>query len=217
MASTDIVFHGLYYAIGATVTVVIGGLDCGDYVVQANGTDGTVTVPINSDPDGLCNGAYLQKLDVGPWDKTTYGATTCAVTMDINGQGSATLYIPVLIGFCYPSIGRLLKPATDAQIKSQQGGGTGKGRRVHNYGFQFAGVVGNKNGLRVGGDLLNMNTMQIQTRGGVNLTHNIVFQGVAYGPLKDNNSFDGQITWLMIRPYPCTINSITSFMDTEER
>lgn len=218
MAATDIVFHGLYYAIGATISVCIGGLDCGDYVVQANGTDGTVTVPINSDPDGLCNGAYLTTLDVGPWDKTTYGGLTTEVTLDVGGQGSATIYIPVAIGFVYPSIGKLLKPATDAQIKSQQGPGTGKGRRVHNYGIQFAAVIGNKNGLRLGTDFaIGLNAMQLQSKGGVTLPHNIVFQGVAYGPLKDNNSYDGQITWLMIRPYPCTINSISSFMETEER
>ena len=66
MAATDIIFSGLYYAVGSSVQVTIGGLYCGSFTVVA---PGTITVPINSDPDALCNGKYLQTLDVGPWDK----------------------------------------------------------------------------------------------------------------------------------------------------
>lgn len=216
MAATDILISGLYYAVGHTVSVAIGGLDCGDYVVVANGTDGQVTVPINSDPDQLCNGAYLKTLDVGPWDTTTYGDLTTEVTLDIGGVGSATIYIPVAVGYAYPSAGQTMRPATEAQIKSQQGPGTGKLRKVHNYGILFGAVVGNAGGLQLGTNLTAMNAIQLKTKGGIPLTHNIVFQGVAYGPIKDTDSFDGQVCWYMSRCYPCVINSLNGFMETSE-
>ena len=216
MASTDILITGLYQAIGQTVSVAIGGLDCGDYVVAANGTDGQVTVPINSDPDKLCNGAYLITLDVGPWDTTTYGDLTTEVTLDVGGTGEATMYIPVAVGFAYPSAGQAMRPATEAQIKSQQGPGTGKLRKVHNYGILFGAVVGGTNGLQIGTNLTAMNAIQIRKKSNILLTHNIVFQGVAYGPVKDTDSYDGQICWYMSRCYPCVINSLNGFLEAQE-
>lgn len=217
MAATDITLTGLYYAKGRVVSVAIGGLDCGDFTVQVNGTDGYVVVPINSDPDQLCNGAYLQTLDVGPWDTTTYGDLTTEVSIDINGMGMGTIYIPVAIGFAYPSAGQTMRPATEAQIKSQQGPGTGKNRKVHNYGILFGAVIAGTNGLQLGTNLTAMNAMQVQTKGGIPLKHNQVFQGATYGPIKDTSSLDGQVCWYMVRCYPCVINSLNSFMETEER
>lgn len=223
MAATDIILHGHYQAIGSYVTVSIGGLDCGDYLVA---NDGTVTVPINSDPDQLCNGTYLRTLDVGPFDSTTYGSLTSELTIAIPNVGEATIYIPILIGYTYSSAGQCLSPASEQVTKSQLGGGTGKRRRAFNYGIrgffvgngQALGATGSAvGGLAIGTDFTtNLNAVNVQTKGGVPLTHNQVFQGAAWGPLASETGFDGQICWCMVRPYPCIINNLNAFLEIEE-
>ena len=222
MAATDIILYGHYQLAGNTVTVQIGGLDCGDYLVA---NDGTITVPINSDPDGLCNGAYLQTLDVGPFDRTTYGSLTSELTISIPSVGEATIYIPILVGYSYSSAGQTMFPASEQATKSQLGGATGKRRRPFNYGIRGFFVGNGKalgtgseiGGLAIGGDFTtNLNAVRVQTKGGIDLTHNQVFQGATWGPLASETGFDGVICWCMVRPYPCIINNINAFLEIEE-
>lgn len=54
---TGITCYGYQYLAGSTISMWIGGLDCGDYVVS---TTGSVFVPYGSDPNGLLTLAYLQ-------------------------------------------------------------------------------------------------------------------------------------------------------------
>ena len=213
MAATDIIFSGLYYAVGSSVQVTIGGLYCGSFTVVS---PGTVTVPINSDPDGLCNGKYLQTLDVGPWDKTTYGALTTALTIDIAGLGQSTIYVPVAIGFTYPSMGQVMRPASPEVTKSSQGPATAELRRVHTVGV-LGSFVGGVSGLQVGTNFANMNAANVTTKGGTALLHTQMLQGVHFMAVTDNDSMEGQVCWQMLNPYPCTINSINSFISFEPR
>lgn len=65
---TGVTIYGYWPHIGKTLSVVLGGLDLGDYVVAA---DGSITVPYGSDPDGLFTADYLADLaasgaDFGP-------------------------------------------------------------------------------------------------------------------------------------------------------
>ena len=213
MAATDMVFSGLYYAVGSRVQVTIGGLFCGTFTVAA---PGTVTVPINSDPDQLCNGKYLQTLDVGPWDTTTYGGLTTELTLDVAGNGEATIYVPVAIGFTYPSMGQVMRPASAEVTKSSQGPATGELRRVHTVGI-LGNFVGGASGLQVGTNFAKMNAANVTTKGGTPIKHNQLFSGVHFMPVSDDDSMEGQICWQMLNPYPCVINSINSFVSFEPR
>ncbi len=215
MANTDIVFNGLYHMVGELVAVTIGGLYCGNFVVMA---PGQITVPINSDPDGLCNGKYLQTLDVGPWDKTTYGALTCEVTLDIAGNGPATIYIPVAIGFNFPAMGMTMRPSSAELTKSPMGGATGKLKRIHGVGI-LGNFVGGKLGLQIGtqGPTGPVNAVNVTTLGGIPLKHNQPFSGEFYMAVSDETNKDGQIFWQMLNPYPCVINTLNTFIETSER
>jgi hypothetical protein len=215
MAATDIVFNGLYHMVGERVAVTIGGLYCGTFVVTA---PGQIAVPINSDPDGLCNGKYLQSLDVGPWDKTTYGALTCEVTLDIGGNGPATVYIPVAIGFNYPAMGQTMRPASAEVTKSPMGAATGKLKRIHAVGI-LGYFVGGKLGLQIGtqGPAGPVNACNVTSLGGVPLTHNQPFDGEFFMAVSDETNKDGQIFWQMLNPYPCVINTLNAFIEVGER
>jgi hypothetical protein len=210
MAATDMVFSGFYYAIGYTLTVSIAGLDCGDYVVSATGT---VTVPINSDSGKLCNWATLVQYDVGPYDRTTYGDATTAVTMADGSGGVQTLYLPVVIGFNYIGWGIPLRPVTEDQIKSPSGAGLGKTRRSH----WFSALLLNTQQIAFGTTHNVYDLAKLADDGQNLLPQNVLYSGVWTKPVDDNPSYDGQVGWQSARPFPCTVVAITGFMVESER
>lgn len=63
LSGDDILLYGYYYLAGQTVQVVIGGIDCGNFVVSA---DGVITVPLGSGftsaEQGLLTTGYLAEL-----------------------------------------------------------------------------------------------------------------------------------------------------------
>lgn len=63
-------FYGMRYVAGATVSAFVGGVDCGDFTVAANGT---IDVPI--DNGGLLTSTLLSTLN----SATLYGSRACAV------------------------------------------------------------------------------------------------------------------------------------------
>lgn len=222
MATTDIVISGLYHLQGQTVSAVICGLDCGDYVVTSDGatngipdptTGGKITVPIQSDPDGLLTGLYLRGFDVGPFDTTTYGSMTTRLSV-YDGYATATIYVPVVIGFTYPSIGKILRPATAEQGRSPIGPLLGKTRRNH----QFAAQLVNAQGVYFGtGDMSTAIEASFRDAGRNILTRDNLYTGVHWDTLNDDYSFDGGIGWMITRPYPCTVTALGGFLETAER
>ena len=209
MAATDIVFTGMYHAIGNNVSVVICGLDCGDHMVDVNGD---VTVPLASDPDGLLSGYYVAQFDVGPYDTTTYGNATTQISMQV-GIATMTMYVPVVIGYSYPSVGQLLRPVTEAQIKSPSGPGEGKTKRIEWVSIFF----NNAAGVQVGTDINAMWDVQFPDgRGGV-LGRTTLFSGVYADNFSDNYSYDNMIAWYIFRPYPCSVVSVSGFLHSQDR
>jgi len=208
--STNVDFYGLYQFQYQTVAAVICGLDCGNYQVDQQGH---ISVPLQSDPDKLFTANYVQQFDVGPWNKTAYGMLTTRVTMLVQSSGEMTMYVPVFIGYPYLCAGQLMRPVTPEQTKSGQGGGTGKNKRVYNYGVLVQSTVG----LAIGTTFANLEPVTFTTRGGYVLKHNQPFTGVAYGATEDEVGMDGMLCWAVERPYPCTINALNSFIGTEER
>lgn len=212
MADTDIVFGSLYQFAGRLVDVVICGLDCGSYQVSQDGL-ATVTVPRQSDPDGLLTGEYIATFDVGPYDRTTYGDATTQLSVS-DTFALQTVYVPVTIGFSFTHAGQLLRPATEAQTKSPEGPALGKTRRIHRYAALFRNTIG----ISIGTVLANLFPVDFRNAGGsAPLTKNILFSGVIEDTIDSEYSFDGQITWMGTRPYPCTIASISGFVETQER
>ena len=58
VTATGVQIYGLWHLNGNTVSVVIGGLDCGDFAIA----NGTVFVPFQSDPGKFLTAAYLQSI-----------------------------------------------------------------------------------------------------------------------------------------------------------
>ncbi|MGO9997506.1 MAG: hypothetical protein ACLPKW_07135, partial [Acetobacteraceae bacterium] len=74
-------FYGLWHLNGFTVSVVCGGLDCGDHAVS----NGAVFVPWQSDPGKMFTLAYLQSLNGGDYgDLAVPLDNTAVVTPNTN-------------------------------------------------------------------------------------------------------------------------------------
>jgi hypothetical protein len=213
MAATDLVFNGLSHMIGATVEVVIAGLDCGAFVVSSTGT---VTVPLASIPvpTGFPDAStYFQSVDVGQYNTDTYGDATNQLTMQISGGGIATMYLPIYIGFNYPALGQGMRPANQQQTKSATGGATGKLRRV----WDISLLLTNTQGLQVGTTPTNVLPLPLLFADQTPFASYQLFCGTADMRGEDSDSFDGMPFWYAPGPYPAIVNALTAFTEVKEK
>lgn len=199
-------FYGMHNMVGLTVAASICGLDCGDYEVEE---DGSITVPYQSDPDGLFTAAYVIDIADNPPDQiATYGWGVQGVVVEISG----TQYtIPVAIGASYTSQGKLLRP--DVQDRGQNGPGLGKTRRLH----MFAANLVSSLGVSFGTDFTTMFEATPPGNGQADNDMATLFSGVYWNTISSNYDFDGQLCWQVTRPYPCTLTAVTSFLRMEDR
>lgn len=204
--SNGITLSGLWSIPGAVVGVMIAGLDCGNYLV---GSDGTVTVPFGSDPDGLLTGGYLNSVSNAADNSP---ALTSLVLTDGNSN-TLTVYVPIVMGYVYSSQGRVLRQLGEAQTKTPEGPALGKTRRTHWWSGLFQGAQG----VSIGTSFSKLDPVIFTDSGGNALTHDTIFAGVIAVPLTDNYGFDSQLTWQITRPYACTIVSLGAFLETQER
>lgn len=196
ISGTTLTLYGLWYLNGETVSVTVGGVDCGDTTVS----NGSVSVPINNDPDNLLTSAYLQTLVGG-----NYGIM--ATRIDNIGL------VPAVVGFTYTSQGQLVRPDSVEQSRSPLGPALGKMRRVH----QFSALLHRTQGISFGTNFDDLKIGNFRFPGGVAYTALQLFSGVHQDTLDDDSSMDGMICWEVSRPYPATVVSIAGYMQTQER
>ena len=200
-----VTLNGNWTLPGVAVDVCIAGLDCGAIV---SNLDGSVFVPFGADPDGLFTASYLNS--VSDSTSTNPALSTFNIT---NGAGDIlTVSVPVLVGYSYSSVGWCLRPTTEGQIKSPLGGGVGKRRRMQRAGFEFI----NAQGVSIGNKQGNTDVIQFKDSGANTTTKDVLFSGIMQLTVRDTNSYDGQLYWEITRPYPCTVVSVTTFLEIEE-
>jgi len=188
----------------ASVAVEIAGLDCGNFVV---GNDGTIFVPFGSDPDGLLTPGYLRSVS----NRFSSDPSLAALVLTDSDSDTVTVYVQVVAGYVYSSTGTLLRPSAESQIKSGLGAGVGKTRRAHWAGVLFQSAQG----VSMGGATLR--DLILTDAGGTETTKSILFTGVLATPIDDDYGYDSGITWQITRPYPCTVVSVNTFIETSER
>ena len=127
----NIVFSGLWYFIGQTLTVWLGGLDFQDYVVAA---DGTITVPYAADPGKFGTQSYL--IGLNGTNLPPAGATWPSVPQlpSIPIYISGTTYnVPGVIGFKFTTEIQRLRPDDQETARTKDGSASGQLKRNHWY------------------------------------------------------------------------------------
>jgi hypothetical protein len=94
----SIVVNSFPYLCGRTVQVALGGLDCGDIAVAANGS---LTIPFGSDDQGLLTAAYLMSIS----SPGSYGDAEVALTFTDAEGNVMTAYVPLVVGYGYTAQG----------------------------------------------------------------------------------------------------------------
>ncbi len=206
---TGLTFYGMNNLVGVTVAAFICGLDCGDYVVAENGS---IAVPYQSDPDGLFTAAYVVNLaNNPPGNIADWGWGQSAVTVEIS---SVSYTIPVAIGAVYTSQGQVVRP--DQMHQGQKGEGLAKQRRVHMFGAKLVNAV--TSSISFGSDFsTTLSPVFLPGDGRDAYTQVTLFNGVYWNTLNCNSDFEGMLAWEISRPFPCTIASVNSFMNMEDR
>lgn len=218
---SGIVVTGLWHAIGKSVSAYIAGLDCGDYTVAS---DGTITVPYQSDPDQKLTAAYIKSINDqapntaptgGGWYTITELVGTITVTI---GGLPVTCTVPMVIGFNYNSDGQLVRP------DQQKDAGTtspamGEPKRIEQYAIQVYDTVSGPagTGLKVGTDSNHLHPALFRTKGGTAVDNSTGYSGIHWDKLDDDYGFDNMFYWRMGRPFPATVVAITGFIEATER
>jgi hypothetical protein len=203
MAATDVTFDGLYYIAGKTVSVFVAGLDCGDFTVAA---DGTVTVPIESDRDGLFNSTTLAAV---AGEREDWGQQATDVEL-----GGIVYRVPVVIGRSYTTRGATLRPDTPEDAKTKQGPASAELRRAHQFGVLLDQALSISFGTDFDATLEAASFAYPDNQ--TVLPGNVSFSGVYRGTLTDDYGYDSMLHWEITRPVPCTITQISGFLETSE-
>lgn len=97
--SSSVTLYGFWHAVGSTITAFIGGLDCGDYVVQSNGS---ITVPFAP-------------------TNTFQPLFTLAYLNSITGQGCNQVNLISNVAYTTPAF--LTQPAVQSYMNASLSGG----------------------------------------------------------------------------------------------
>lgn len=208
------VIAGFYYMIGTTVSAWIGGLDCGDYVVDAGGC---ITVPYGADVGGISTLAYLESLSdtTTPVQGSAWPAVTSHPVIPLEVSGT-TYYIPGVIGYKFTTQLQRLRPDDQETARTQQGTGSGSLKRHHWYSLLLAAGVANT--IQVGtsptGILYPATLNNYDTGAATPIT--TLFTGVHRDTIQSDYDLDGQMYVQLTRPAPLVLSSWTGMMETTE-
>lgn len=202
MASdTEITFHGMPHLVGKTVQACVGGLDCGDYVVDSSGA---ISVPFGSDDGGLMTPQYLAGLDGFAGEQ----ATPCKFYVD---DVLVTVTVPVVIGQKYTSDGQILRAATKEDF-SRRTDALGKNRRAHEFGVLLHNVVE----ISFGTTFDNLDPARFTSDGETATPQTTLYSGVYRGLLTDDYGYDSMFAWRVDRPWPATVCAVGVYLVAED-
>jgi hypothetical protein len=204
MADTYLAITGLYALGGQTVTAWIGGLNCGNYVVDVTGT---INVLFGADSGGLCTPQYLASL-------SPYTGENAVVASFDAGTGTLSYTVPIVVGLAFNADGQGVRAVTTEDTKTPTGPSLGETRR----GDQFGLLLSNTVNLQVG---TNTGNLQSETMKQADLLTDLaatsMFSGVRWDILPGDYTYDGMIYWRQAGPEPATVCAYTVFLDTEPR
>ena len=208
-----------------TFTVYMLGADCGDFSLAS---DGSVVVPLFGNTIGGVAGvvklADLVTFSTPTAQRADYGEQTARLFITSGGV-TQNVFVPIVIGLTYRSLGQRLRPALESDVKSATGPALGKTRRTHQYaalvldGVQASfgtvpTLIAGANTVSVTFPGLYLNNLDPVTNPPTQFG---TFSGVYWNTLIDQYSFDSMFTWEVERPWPLTIRATSSFVHTQER
>jgi hypothetical protein len=201
--ATQFIINGLWDYRNKTVSLFLGGLDFGDYVVSATGY---ITVPYASDSTHIGARAYLQSVAV---------ASSTPGSIPINMAGTV-YWVPGVVGYPYTTTITRMRPDHQEDARTPNGPAAALRKRHYWYGLQVAAGVAST--MQISGDATDTfyPVALDNDKTGQSTPMNQLFQGVWRDTIESDYNLDGQMTITLNRPVPMTLTQITGFLETEE-
>ena len=213
---TTLQIWGLSHLTGDTVSVCLGALDLGDFTVAADGSV-TVSLLVTGSQTAAWSAAQLVAMD----SSTAYGENTMLIEIQPDTPtGEIFVNVPCVIGSPFVSQGQRLRLASQKDAKTATGDALGMTRRTHWFSALLQNVVQIQFGTSLTpsplGNMDQWDTTDPVT--GALLAGGVAYSGVISLPCPgDGYSFDSMLCWQIDRPYPATVVSAISFLQTQER
>lgn len=123
--------------------------------------------------------------------------------------------VPAAVGFTYTSRGQILRPAEPQQAGAANGPATGKTRRAHMGAILLAAAI---TGTVTWGTVYGkLRSLLFKSPGGKPYDTATLYSGTYWDTIEDDYSFDSQLCWEISRPLPLVVNSISGFLQTQDR
>lgn len=132
-----------------------------------------------------------------------------------NTTSTSRFTIPAVVGFTYTTQGQIVRPATPQEAGAANGPASGKTRRNHMFSVLLAAAI--YASVQFGTVFGKLRPANFKNPNGVAYTTNTLFSGVHWGTVEDNYDFEGGLAWNITRPLPCSVTSISGFLNTQDR
>jgi hypothetical protein len=208
---TTLTIWGLFHLTNDIVSVCLGALDLGDFTVAA---DGSVTVSLLATAGQPNAWSAIQLLNMN----ADYGESTTLIQVN-SGAGATFANVPCVVGSAYTTQGQRLRLITVQDAKTPTGPVLATVRRSQMWGALLQNAIQISFGTSfTPGTVGNMDPWDtIDPVTGDALVAGVAYSGVVTGILEDGHSYDSMLCWQVNRPYPATVVSISSFLQTHER
>jgi hypothetical protein len=126
---------------------------------------------------------------------------------------------PIIVGSCFTSIGTTLRPGNPQEAGSPNGPPLGKTSRSHMFAALAANSMGASfaSGATSLGPAATPYPVRYRYPNNTPYAPNVLYSGILWDVLQGDYAFDDMLSWSIVRPYPTTIASVTSFRHTEDR
>jgi hypothetical protein len=201
-SSTGVTLYGLWHLNGSKCSVVIAGLDCGDYTISG----GSVFVPWSANPN-----LSLAELN-------NIAATTPVSQFAFSTIMDSDLPVPAVVGFTYTTQCQQLRSALRGPGESGavQGHALGKTRRVHRYAALLNNAINST--IQFGTDLLRtLSPALLKLANLTQIDNTQLYSGVKTDNLDGDYEYDNGVAWQITRPVPGTMVALQGFLHTQDR
>lgn len=210
----DMKIYGLYHLYSAVtpvnLSVAILGVDLGDFLLASDGSV-TVSLVATAGQGAAKSAAQLIAAD-GDYGESN---VVCSVK---NGGAAVQTTVPIVVGLPFVAQGQRLRAIAADDTKTRSGSTLGMNRRAHQFAVLLQNCVEVAFGTKLTPSPLgDMKPAVFTDDAGTAIASGTTFSGVYHDTLNDDYTYDSMFCWVTVRPYPCTIVSATSFIETTER
>lgn len=204
---------------GITMSTISPRGQCWDDQSQSLILVGTYNDAVTGAPTGLFGTTSFTTQWMRLYVGNLNPSPTITSTLTVQPNGYTFVYtdfagsFPCVVGYPYNSEGQCLRAVDQQQTQSVVGPAFGTTRRSNLY----AVLLENTLGIEIGTDFNHLDAPYLKnTDTGVENGPTELYSGIFRDYLEDRYTFDSEVCWRIVRPYPASVVSMSVWMKTEK-